>query len=185
MKFIKKLINKLFKNKIKKERFNSASISKEVDSYSEWKKVNLRVKDVEMFFYIQPNISSFEIDKVIEDYGYFLEKYSKDIDGALDGDGSAARKIRYGILYAFVVRHKTDILSEEDKIIIKDINGEEMMTFAINFIKLNIFDAVMEEFDKESLNILFTKFNTVIETATKLNEVGVLVKDLQAKREKE
>ena len=185
MKFINKLINKVLRNKIKKERFNSASISKEVDSYSDWKKVNIKIKDGEKFFYIQPNISSFEIDRIIEDYGYFLEKYSKDIDGALDGNNSSALKIIYGILYAFLVRHKTDILSEEDKVVIKDINGDEMMMFALGFIKLNIFDAVLEEFDKESLNILFTKFNTVIETATKLHEVGTLVKDLQAKREKE
>ena len=171
MKWYKTLIKK-------KSKLNLKAIDKEIGRYQEWKKVSVKTTDGDMFFYVQPHISSFEIDQIIENYGKFLEKYAKDIEKVSGKDNSRALKIIYGILYSFLVRYKSDILSEKDKTIVEEYTGEQMMLFSMNLMTLNIFNEIMESFDKNSMKILFDKFSDIIKTGNRIKEVNSFVKNL-------
>lgn len=170
---------KLFKLlKRKGSKLNIKSIDKQIGKYSEWKRVEVKISDGELFFHVQPYMSSFEIDKIIENYGKFLEKYAEEIDEASSGDTSKALKIIYGILYSFLVRYKSDILSVEDKHIIEDYSGEQMLLFSLKFISLNMFDQIIEFYDESSMDILFNKFNNILKTANKLTGLRSFVREI-------
>ena len=172
---------KWFKFNRKKSKLNVKAIDKEIGKYKEWEKVSINTSDGDMFFHIQPYISSFEMDQIIENYGKFLEKYAKDIEKISGKDNSRALKIVYGILYSFLVRYKSDILSVEDKVVIDDYSGEQMLLFSMNLITLNVFNSIIEFYDESSMSILFDKFNNILQTANRLKEVKDFVKDLDKK----
>ena len=173
---------KWFKFNRKKSKLNVKAIDKEIGKYQEWKKVSVETSEGDMFFHIQPYISSFEIDQIIEGYGKFLEKYAKDIEKTSGNDNSRALKIIYGILYSFLVRYKSDILSVKDKVVIEDYTGEQMFLFSMNLITLNIFNNIIEAFDKSSMDILFNKFNTILKTGSELKNIKDFVKDQDKKK---
>ena len=172
---------KWFKFNRKNSKLNVKAIDKEIGKYQEWKKVSVETSEGDMFFHIQPYISSFEIDQIIEGYGKFLEKYAKDIEKTSGNDNSRALKIIYGILYSFLVRYKSDILSVKDKVVIEDYTGEQMFLFSMNLITLNIFNNIIEAFDKSSMDILFNKFNTILKTGSELKNIQGFVKNLDKK----
>lgn len=159
-------------------KLNLKAIDKEIGKYQEWKKVSVKTSQGDMFFHVQPYMSSFEIDQIIENYGKFLEKYAKEIEDIGGSDNSRALKIIYGILYSFLVRYKSDILSEEDKTIVKEYTGEQMMLFSMNLITLNIFNEIMKSYDEGSMDILFSKFNTIIKTGVSLKDNRDFVRNL-------
>ena len=170
-----KLFNK------KGSRFNVKAIDKEIGKYQEWERITIGTSNGDMFFHIQPYISSFEIDQIIEGYGKFLEKYAKEIEKTSGNDNSRALKIIYGILYSFLVRYKSDILSVDDKVVIEDYTGEQMLLFSMNLITLNVFNNIIEAYDESSMDILFNKFNTILKTGSELKNIKDFVKDLDAK----
>ena len=159
-----KLFNK------KSSRLNVGAIDKEIGKYQEWVKVLVKTSDGDLFFHVQPYISSFEIEQIIEGYGKFLEKYAKEIEDMSGSDNSKALKIIYGILYSFLVRYKSDILSEDDKTVVTDYSGEQMLIFSMNLITLNVFNNIVESYDESSMDILFSRFEAIIKT-------GISIKD--------
>jgi len=166
---------KLFK---KSSKLNMATISNEVDKYSEWKPITILFSDGYKIFNIQPYIGSYQIDTIIEEYGKFLEKYAKQISDVAEGNKTLELKNIMGFLCCFLIRYKTDILSSNNREIIKDMSDESMMTASINIIKLNQFDKIVGSFDKQSMKVLFEKFNEILAIAPDFAKTLNVVKNI-------
>lgn len=154
----------MFKLLKRKERLDIKSIESENDLYNEWNKVSVKLSGSQKEFYVQKYLSSDDIDKIIIEYGKFMTNKSEEI-GKLSRDDNNKLKIIMSILYCFLIRYKTDIMSKEPKTICTNITDEQMLSASLDIINLNIFSEILSNFDKSSLDVLRQKFDLILESA--------------------